>query len=254
MSMISNILWLNVSPSLRQFDQPLLHFISQKVAISEWQYLQTVDEPLSLEVALQLLDDYCQKCPGPVHLLGHSTSGLLALLYAQRYPEKVKSLTLLSVGVYAAVDWQAHYYAQFNLLPCLRETILAQSVQNLFGDCCPPMKRKYLSILDQDLRTSLSPHNLYQQMRLFPKGVSVPFLVCGGQNDFVIDQNLLQGWQTYLKKGDRLWECPKGRYFFHYVYPQLVSEQIFDFWHSLGFMPNFSPKLEPANLIKNEMN
>jgi pimeloyl-ACP methyl ester carboxylesterase len=140
MSRSPDALWVNVSPALRRFDRPLLNVLSRQVAIAEWQYYQTADEPTSLEVALVLLHDYVQKCVSeaseqefqPLHLLGHGTGGLLAWLYARRYPERVRSLTLLSVGAYPAVDWQAHYYAQLQFLPCCREALLTQMVYTLY--------------------------------------------------------------------------------------------------------------------------
>ncbi|MHC5733019.1 MAG: alpha/beta fold hydrolase, partial [Nostoc sp.] len=66
-----------------------------------------------------------------MHLIGHSTGGLLGLLYTRRYPEKVKSLTLLAVGADAALDWQAHYYTHRPFLS--RQKILTTMVYNLFG-------------------------------------------------------------------------------------------------------------------------
>jgi|GEM_PF-2838428 len=72
--------------------------------------------PTSLDAALVLLHDYLKEGDRPLHLLGHSTGGLLGLLYAHRYPERVRSLTLLSVGVHPAIDWQAHYYIQRQML------------------------------------------------------------------------------------------------------------------------------------------
>lgn len=232
-SLLSDKLWLNVSPSLSQFDQPLLNVISEKISIAEWQYIQDADEPLSLEIALNLLHEYCQVYSEPIHLLGHSTSGLLAWLYAQRYPEKVRSLTLLSVGAYLGIDWQIQYYSLLSFLPCSRKTILKQMVNNMFGNCCNLMKEQYVSILQEDLNTSLSPHNLYQHFCLTPETIPIPLFICGGQNDLIIDQNLLNSWYFWLKKGDRLWECPTGGHFFHYFHPLEVSQQICQFWDSI---------------------
>jgi pimeloyl-ACP methyl ester carboxylesterase len=232
MSQLPDALWLNVSPALKGFDRPLLKHLSEHTSIAQWEYCQTSDEPMSLEVALALLHDYLKQQSRPLHLLGHSTSGLLAWLYARRYPERVRSLTLLSVGVHPAVDWQAHYYAQLQLLPCLRETLLNQTVYALFGHQSRPVKRELVQVLERDLRTSLSPHTLYQRISFFPGGAPVPLLVCGGQDDIVVDPNLFQGWQSWLKEGDRLWKCHAGRYFFHYFHPQQVSEQVADFWYA----------------------
>jgi pimeloyl-ACP methyl ester carboxylesterase len=198
---------------------------------------------MSLEIALVLLHDYLKHRDCPIHLLGHSTSGLLGLLYARRHPERVRSLTLLSVGVHPAVDWQAHYYAQLQLLPCSRQTLLTQVVYNLFGRQSRLKTQELVRMLKRDLSSSLSPHTLYRRVSFFPGGVSVPLMVCGSQDDVVVDPNLLQGWQPWLKSGDRLWQYPDGRYFFHYFHPQQVSQQIVDFWSSLD-----SSNSSPVNL------
>lgn len=247
MSSLPDVLWLNVSPALQQFDRPLLNQLSKRISIAHWEYSQTPDEPLSLEIALGLLHDYLQHYDRPIHLIGHGTSGLLGLLYARRHREKVRSLTLLSVGVHPTIDWQAHYYAQLEQFSCSREIILTRMVCNLFGRQSRPMVTKILRILEQDLSSSLSPHTLYQRVSFFPGGVPVPLLVCGGQDDTIINYNLLQGWQPWLKQGDRIWQFPKGRYFFHYFHSQEVTEQITNFWH---LQPLFSKFLESRESIR----
>ena len=235
MSKLPDALWVNVSPSFGQFDCRLLDVLSQNMPIAKWQYSQTQDEATSLSVALNLLHHYIKQFDRPIHLLGHSTGGLLALLYARSYPKRVKSLTLLSVGVFPAVDWQAHYYIQRQLLPCSREVVLTQTIDNLFGRShSASMKQNFVEILEQDLQQSLSPHSIYERSNIAPIKVSVPLLVCGSRDDVVVDQNLIYKWQPYLKKGDRIWQCPSGGYFFHHYYSQLVSEQILDFWTCSG--------------------
>ncbi|NER83613.1 MAG: alpha/beta hydrolase, partial [Leptolyngbya sp. SIO1D8] len=111
-------LWLNVNPSFQRLDQKLLKVLASHNSIACWAYSQTPDEPSSLEIALTLLHDYIKGYDRPLHLMGHSTGGLLGLLYARKFPHRVKSLTLLSVGVNPAVDWKAHYYTQLERLPC----------------------------------------------------------------------------------------------------------------------------------------
>ncbi len=245
MSQLPDAVWVDVNPSLSAFNQPLLNGLSQNLSIAEWQYYQTPDEPASLDVALVLLHDYLKYNDHPVHLLGHGNGGLLSLLYTHRYPQRVKSLTLLSVGAYPAVDWKAHYYVQLNLLLCSRETLLTQTVYNLFGHQSRSTTRKYRQILEKDLFLSLSPHSLYQRLHLPPQDASVPVWVGAGEYDMVIDPNSWQGWKTRLKEGDRLWQCPKGRYFFHYAHPELVSPQILDFLQSLS---NLSSSTQKANV------
>lgn len=234
MTTIANALWLNVSPAFQGFDRPLQQELTHHTSIAQWEYRQTLDEPVCLETALVLLHDYLKHHHQPVHLLGHSTAGLLGLLYARQYPERVKSLTLLSVGANPAVDWQAHYYAQRRLLPCDQQTILRRMVYGLLG--CPPRDRmeNLARVLEQDLYQSLSPHHLLRTMSLLPIAVKVPLLVCGSVDDTVIDPNQLRNWQQhFLHPDSRLWVCPGGRYFFHYFYAHQVSEQIIKFWDKI---------------------
>lgn len=237
-----DVLCLSASPHLQVFDRPLLQCLAQHRAIALWKYHQTPDEPCSLETALELLHDYLQRpvedSPGqeirPVHLIGHGISGLLALLYAQRQPERVRSLTLLSVGADPAVDWQMHYYTQRHLLPCSRHVILARMVENLFGNSPKPMIAALVKILEQDLDLSLSPHSLIQQVSLPPVQVSLPLLVCGSVDDAIVDPQQLRSWQHYFSEDaeTRLWVCPGGRHFFHYFYPQQVADEILRFWRA----------------------
>lgn len=241
MSQFVNALWLNVNPPFQGFDRPLLKHLAQQAVIAQWEHTQTLDEPLSLDTALVLLHDYLKHRDRPIHLLGHSTGGLLGLLYARQYPERVRSLTLLSVGVNPAVDWQAHYYAQRRLLPCSQYRLLRQMVYGLLGS--PPKDRieSLIALLEQDLYQSLSPHTLARTTSLLPISVEVPLLVCGSVDDVVIDPNQLRSWQSHFQhSASRLWVCSGGRYFFHYFYPQQVGDQITQFWNTTSLLPSSS--------------
>jgi surfactin synthase thioesterase subunit len=234
MSSSTDIVWINTNPKFKRFEQPILRQLSQQLSIAHWEYQQHQDEPSCLEIALVLLHDYLKLSSHTVHLVGHGTGGLLGLLYARKHPERVKSLTLLGVGVYPAVDWQAHYYALREILPCSREIILAQMVQKLFGHQNKYNVKGLIDVLEEDLKTSPSPHSLYKRVSIPSGGVDVPLMVCGSRDDTIIDVHALAGWQDWLKEGDRLWECPQGHHFFHYFYPQQVSRQIFKFWRSIA--------------------
>ncbi|MFQ4145250.1 alpha/beta hydrolase [Chlorogloeopsis sp. ULAP02] len=231
MSQQPDVIWLNTSSSLLCFAQPLLCELSHHVSIARWEYTQTQDEASSLDVAIQLLHNYLQSSNQPVHLIGHSTGGLLGLLYTRRYPEQVKSLTLLAVGADAATDWQAHYYSHCPYLS--RQKILNTMVYNLFGYQNEQTIQRLERLLEQDLDCSLSPHSLFKRLSVPPSPVAVPLMVCGSRDDIIVEPDALQGWQPFLMEGDRLWECQKGRHFFHFFHPKLVAEQILDFWQSL---------------------
>ena len=231
MSNLPDALWLSTSPSFKCFAGPLLCYLSQQLRIAQWEYCLSQDEASSLDVAVLLLHDYLKSCKQPVHLLGHSTGGLLGLLYARRYPETVKSLTLLAVGVRATVDWQAHYYVHRQLLS--RQKILTAMVYNLFGYQDERTVESIANLLERDLDCSLSPHSLFQRLGMPLGGVPVPLMVCGSKNDIVVEPDNLQGLQPHLKEGDRLWTCLEGKHFFHFFQPQSVGEQILNFWKFL---------------------
>lgn len=241
MYLFPDVLWINVSPALSGFDQPLIKAISQHSIVGKWQYSQSADEPTDLETALVLLHDYLKQCDRPIHLIGHSTSGLLGLLYARRYPNRVRSLTLLSVGVHPAIDWQAHYYTQLQFLCCPRTMVLAQTACNLIGYQATPVLQFYVQMLEQDLVSSLSPHSLYSHAHRSPGGAEVPMLICGGEHDVVVDPSMIRGWFSHLKQGDRFWSCPEGRYFFHYEYAKQTYQVLKNFWRSQSCHPSSFP-------------
>jgi pimeloyl-ACP methyl ester carboxylesterase len=200
--------------------------------IAQWQYEQSLDEASSLTVAVELLHQYLETQTQPVHLIGHGMSGVVALLYTRCYPERVKSLSLLSVAAQPAITWHAHYYVQRKLLSCSREQILAQTVRALFGRDLPFHVQAYVTLLDRDLETSPSLHSLYEIVQLPKGGVTVPLLVCAADDDPVIDRRSHAQWSRMLKLDDRLWRCPSGRHFFHFLHPEQVGNQLLQFWTS----------------------
>jgi pimeloyl-ACP methyl ester carboxylesterase len=232
-------LWLNVSPGFQRLDGRLLGYLARHLEIRHWAYRQTPDEPGSLEIALTLLHDYVKGQRQPLHILGHGTSGLLGLLYARRYPQWVKSLTLLAVGVNPTLDWQAYYYEQLTqllggcrrvYLKGTRNRVLQQMAYSLFGHQAQPLVNGWVRLLEQDLVHSPSPHSLLKRASLCPGSVSMPLLVCGSQDDMIVPPTQMEGWRPWLKPGDRLWQCPTGRHFFHAAHPQLVAGQVLSFW------------------------
>ena len=224
------VLWLNTSPAFSGFHRPLLKLLTRQAVVLQWDYQRSLDEADSLDQAVVLLHDYLKARSHPIHVVGHSTSGLVGLLYARQYPERVKSLTLLSVGMHPAVNWHAHYYAHRRLLRCSRHIILSQMVNTLFGKQPYSMHCRLHNILDRDLTQSLSPHCLLQKATVATGGIQKPLLICGAQDDDIVDPVQVQGWQEWLKPEDRLWLCPSGRHFFHYAHPQLVSDRLLSFW------------------------
>lgn len=235
MSNLSDVLYLNASQHLSSFDRPLVQMLSGQVTLAQWEHCQHPDRPCSLETALESLHcDLKVRC-NPVHLVGHGISGLLGLLYAQYYPEQVRSLTLLSVGIAPAQDWQAQYYMYRRALECDRQTILEQLVHELFGFSSATMTQRLVGILEQDLDYSLSGHSLLRSMNLLPIRATVPLLVCGSVDDAIVDAHQLRRWKQHFAEAvlSRLWICSGGRHFFHFFYAEETAEQLLDFWASI---------------------
>ncbi|HIK36954.1 MAG: alpha/beta hydrolase [Geminocystis sp.] len=229
------VVWLNTNPYLRRFNLPVIKHLSQYLDVAHWEYELTEDESTSHQLAIDLLDDYLSLLKKPVHLVGHSTCGFLGLQYASRYPEKVKSLTLLGVGVNPAMDWVGYYYLLRRHFKCSQEVILNHLGRCLFGYGNSYYQKSLVKLLQKALVYSLSPHSLYKRHTSFPvKTITPPLMVCGSREDQIVFWTEIEKWELYLKTGDRICQCPKGGHFFHYFHPQWLGERILDFWISLG--------------------
>ncbi|MTJ54771.1 alpha/beta hydrolase [Anabaena sp. UHCC 0253] len=248
MSDIFDVVWLTSSPALARFDQPLLKYLSKYMKIAQWEYHQDKDEGSSLDEAVDLLNEFLTPCTDSIHLIGHSSGGVIALEFARRYPEKVRSLTLLSVSSQPAHTWHTHYYVQRDLFTISREQILANSVRNLFGKQPYDITKKLMTALDKDLDQTPLSHSLFKLVDLPKGGVSMPMMVCGSKNDSIVDSPALHNWLKYFKPEDHLWEYPKGHHFFHYFYPQPVGEQILSFWQLHHLQPMMVSQLMSQNL------
>jgi pimeloyl-ACP methyl ester carboxylesterase len=231
------VLWLNGSPSLQCFDRPLLSALAAQATVMQWQYCQGPDEASSLPNAVALLHEYLQQTDHPLHLMGHGISGVIGLMYARCHPEKVRSLTLLGVAEQPAMTWQTHYYVQRHLMSCSRYQVLAFMVRSLFGSNPPYDVKNLIRALDRDLAEAPCLHSLFRVVDLPKGGILAPLMVCGSQTDSVVHPPALLEWRNWTKPGDRLWECPTGRHFFHYFHPQQVADQVLQFWQSDVFEP-----------------
>jgi pimeloyl-ACP methyl ester carboxylesterase len=229
----SQVLWVNVSPSLKRFDCKLVRHLSRTHAVAYWQYIQENDEPSSISEAVALLHEYVQTAEQPLHLVGHGISGIIALLYARQHPENVRSLALLAVAPQPAINWHSHYYVQRQLMPCTQSQLLAQMAQSLFGRPLPYPPLPIVNALAKDLAFSPSPHSLYQITTLPEGGINAPLMVCTAEDDFVVTAPLARAWTSHFKPGDTLWQSPGGHHFFHYYHPELVSQQLRKFWRQV---------------------
>jgi pimeloyl-ACP methyl ester carboxylesterase len=254
MSKNPNVIWLNASPSLRWIDQPLLRHLVRCRPISRWEYTQSLDEASSLDTAVDLLHKYVMSRSSEtedtikVHLAGHGISGVVGLLYARRFPQYVRSLTLLSVAAQPAATWHTHYYVQRQLLTYSRDRLLAQTVGSLFGATPTHLVGAFVKALERDLEESPNGHSLFRLTNLTKGGISAPLLIGGSYTDPVASPETLCEWQSYLKASDAMWMYPKGRHFFHYFHPQAVSDRIQAFWQtSEQYLNPFVPLTHPKH-------
>lgn len=239
-----DVLWLSVSPHLKCFDQRLLSQLARVTSVQLWEYSQTADEPCCIDTAVASLHDYLKDRSYKTHLLGHGVSGIVALLYARRYPQQVASLTLLSVAALPAVNWQAHYYALRQLLPCSREMVLAHMTRLLFGEQSARFTKACTHLLAQDLDSNLTLHSLADQAKIPPGLTAVPLLICNGAIDAVARAQpplwndwMPDGASEGQRSGDtsfRLWHCPGGHHFFHFQHAATVANRIADYWQQVS--------------------
>ncbi len=246
----SDKLWLSVSPHLKCFDQRLLSQLVKHTLIQRWEYSQTLDEPCSIDAVVASLHDYLSQGSSKMHLIGHGVSGIVGLLYARRHPEQVASLTLLSVGALPAVNWQAHYYALRQLLPCSREIILGQMTRLLFGQQSVSFTTALAQLLARDLDSNLTLHSLAHHTEISPGGVAVPLLVCTGAIDSIVCAQKQLLWYDWMKPTDQLWICPEGNHFFHFHHFKAAAEVISGHWQAS--LSNTAQTLVPARLSQSQ--
>lgn len=245
--------WINANPSFKCFETRIVRYLSKQVPLAYWEYHQDQDEASSLNIALTLLHDYLKSRSQPVNLIGHGTGGLLGLLYARKFPDRVQSLTLLGVGFNPAIDWQSHYYQMRKLLPCSQEMLLARMVQMMFGHQSRRNVLDLIKILKQDLSTAPTAHSLYQLDRIEAGGVSMPMMICGSENDGIVDRPGLERWSDSLKDGDIFWVSSQGHHFFHCFFPEQTGRQVIKFWQGVKQPMENKPLEHPCSLRNNPL-
>jgi pimeloyl-ACP methyl ester carboxylesterase len=242
------VLWVSASPSLKYFHRRLLNNLAKVVKIEFWEYYQTLDEGSSIDGTIGLLKEYLAQSDDPLHLIGHGIGGVVALGYARKYPAKVKSLTLLSVAVQPEIDWHSYYYDRLQSFPCDRNYLLRSIAIDLFPGICSTRIQDLAERLEQDLVEAPADRSLFRSNILPEGGVEMPLMICGSQNDPVINSPIFYGWNNYSKPTDKIWRVPTGGHFFHHFYSELVSYQIQQFWQKS------EPKLMLYQLARAEFN
>lgn len=223
---------VSTSPTSDRLDVALARYLGKDRGVAQWIYSQLDPDlaPSTPEVLFNL-ENYLAPFD-PVHLIGHSLNGMLAFLYAQKFPDRVKSLTLLAVGKNMAMNWVSQYYFNLHFLPICRECLLKQMAINLFGNRPPGELNFYINLLDKDLNQGFSPHSPLSLTCQKNDQIPVPLLVCGSEDDFICDPDSLHSWQMFLKSTDRFCLFDSGRHFFHHFQVEAVGKAIESFWQT----------------------
>ncbi|MCS6959553.1 MAG: alpha/beta hydrolase [Pseudanabaenaceae cyanobacterium SKYGB_i_bin29] len=223
---------ISTSPSNDRLDVSLARYLGKHYSVAQWIYSHSqLDAAISTTEILGNLQNYLAPFP-PVHLIGHSLNGMLAFLYAQKFPDRVLSLTLLAVGKNMAMNWIAQYYFNLHFLPICRNCLLEQMAINLFGYRSPSELYFYVQLLEQDLTYGFSPHSPFQLACQKNEPIPVPLCVCGSEDDFICDPDTLSTWQPLLKDDDQFYLLPAGKHYFHHFQVETVSSLIQDFWQA----------------------
>ena len=198
----SKFVWVSASPSLKYFHRPLLANLANSIAVEVWEYARTVDESSSIDRAVELLHAHLSKSIDPVHLMGHGIGGTIALMYARSYPDRIASLTLLSVAVRPGINWHSYYYDRLLSISAQRDRVLQSIASDLFPPNCDRYINDLVDRLERDLVESPSSHSLFRSSILPAGGVEMPLLICSSQDDPVITAPAAYGWTNYLKPID----------------------------------------------------
>ncbi len=263
------VLHLCLSQNLRRFDVPLLQRLARHQVVATWEYQQSPDEGSDLALVLCALDHYLQHIDQPIHLIGHGLAGMVAWLYASRYPAKISSVVLLSVGHDLSYSWHSHYYSDYYQLflnslsygnhhpeisfgcPChandpdgwdkvtpddemIRPQVLQRLAFQLFGYRDRQILQWLGQLLAQDLDQCFQIHSLKERIVTATPQLPMPVLVCGAADDPIF--NAAGRWQRHLQQRDRQWISQHGGHFFHYTQAALVSQRIEDFWRGVGLI------------------
>ena len=105
----SQILWIDLQPSLYCLFKRTAQILGQHFEVKRWSFEHDLDESCDVEVVHSLMKHTIENSSNPVHLVGHGISGTIAYLFAQKYPNNILSVSVLSVDTHSTNQWTSHY-------------------------------------------------------------------------------------------------------------------------------------------------
>ena len=214
----SKILWIDLQPSLYCLFKRTAQRLSENFEVKRWAFEHDLDESCDVDIIHSLLRKTIKSTSNSVHLVGHGLSGIVAHLYAQRYPKNISSVSLLSVDINSTNQWTSHYQSIRSQLPCSRFQILSH-LSRLLVDSNKDhiqtiMARLLAKCLDNDFvhGSILKNHTINNLGK-----INTPILIINGEKDFVVDKQCYERWQHHLKPGDCYQQIMNGRHFFPFT-------------------------------------
>ena len=223
----SKILWLDLQPSLYCLNKRITQNLSIKRQVRRWSFQHDLDECCTEETVYRLLDETLKNDHNKYHIIGHGLSGSLACKFAQKRPERFRSLILLSVDTLTSNHWSSHYLKIRSQLPCSRAQTLSHLSSLLFHQSNARAAAAFPCLLAKCLDSEYIQGSVIGQYNTDELVIpSIPILIINGQNDFVVDENSRQRWVKKLKPGDCYQSIHKGRHFFQFSNSQLTVQKI----------------------------
>ena len=121
----SKLLWIDLQPSLYCLLKRTTQSLGQHFEVQRWSFEHDLDESCDVEVVHNLMRHTIENSSHPVHLVGHGISGTIAYLFAEKYPNNISSVSVLSVDTHSSNQWTSHYQSMRSQLPCSRFHILS---------------------------------------------------------------------------------------------------------------------------------
>ena len=224
------VLWIDLQPTLYCLNKRVAQLLSRAFVVQRWSFQHDLDESCSVSTVHDLLRQTLESSSEPFHLVGHGISGTVACLFAEKYPDLVKSLTLMSVDTLSANHWSSHYLEMRSQLPSSRQALLSHLSSLLFSSTNSRAVEVFPCLLAKCLDSEFIQGSIINQQQISNLNTPpMPSLVLNGEYDFVVDNNSHDRWSETLKSGDRYVCLKKGRHFFQFDQSQMVADLITSF-------------------------
>ena len=226
----SKLLWIDLQPSLHCLFKRTILSLGQRFEVKRWSFEHDLDESCDVDVVHSLLRQTIDKSADPVHLVGHGLSGTIAFLYAQKFPKRISSVSLLSVDILSSNQWTSHYQSMRSQLPCSRINILSHLSRLLINVHTDHAQIIIRGLLEKCLDNDFVQGSIIQKPKIDNLSrINMPTLVINGEDDFVVDRSSYQRWCQHLKPGDCYQKMKNGRHFFPFSEWRETSEMIESF-------------------------